>query len=58
MKYVAALQLAHLGGNTDPQVSDIKAILASVGIECDDSRLEVLLKETAGKTIASVRIIS
>ena len=46
--------LAHLGGNTNPQASDLEEILSSVGITADTERIEALLKETAGKTPESL----
>ena len=51
MKHLAAYLLLGLGGNTNPSAKDIKALLASVGIEADDDRLETLLSELEGKDI-------
>ncbi|KAF7551645.1 hypothetical protein G7Z17_g4855 [Cylindrodendrum hubeiense] len=51
MKHLAAYLLLSLGGNTSPSAADIKAVLASVGIEADDSRLETLISELKGKDI-------
>ena len=39
MRYVAAYLLATLGGNATPSADDIKAILASVGIDADADKL-------------------
>ncbi|RTE71426.1 60S acidic ribosomal protein P2 [Fusarium euwallaceae] len=51
MKHLAAYLLLTLGGNASPSASDIKAVLESVGIEADDSRLETLISELKGKDI-------
>ncbi|VDM01419.1 unnamed protein product [Schistocephalus solidus] len=44
MRYVAAYMLANLGGNHHIGADDIKAILDSVGIECEEERLLAQLK--------------
>ncbi|KAE8037472.1 hypothetical protein FH972_010059 [Carpinus fangiana] len=54
MKVVAAYLLAVLGGNTCPSADDIKEILASVGAEADDERIELLLSEVKGKDITEL----
>eukprot|EP00475_Leptophrys_vorax_P008352 TRINITY_DN1538_c0_g4_i1.p2 TRINITY_DN1538_c0_g4~~TRINITY_DN1538_c0_g4_i1.p2 ORF type:complete len:113 (+),score=26.55 TRINITY_DN1538_c0_g4_i1:126-464(+) len=54
MKVVAAYLLALLGGNASPSAADIKSILGSVGAEADDDRIELLLKQLAGKDINEV----
>ena len=51
MKHLAAYLLLTIGGNASPCAEDIKAVLASVGIEADDDRVEILLKEVSGKDI-------
>ncbi|KAK0703628.1 60s acidic ribosomal protein-domain-containing protein [Lasiosphaeria miniovina] len=51
MKHLAAYLLLGLGGNTSPSAKDVKAVLESVGIEADDSRLTSLLSELKGKDI-------
>ncbi|UPK94748.1 hypothetical protein LCI18_005683 [Fusarium solani-melongenae] len=51
MKHLAAYLLLTLGGNASPSAADIKAVLESVGIEADDSRLETLISELKGKDI-------
>ncbi|RSL71169.1 60S acidic ribosomal protein P2 [Fusarium duplospermum] len=51
MKHLAAYLLLTLGGNDSPSAADIKAVLESVGIEADDSRLETLISELKGKDI-------
>ncbi len=55
MKHLAAYLLLALGGNESPSAKDIKAVLSSVGIEADDSRLETLISELKGKSIDEVR---
>lgn len=54
MKHLAAYLLLTLGGNASPSAADIKAVLESVGIEADDSRLENLISELKGKDIQEV----
>ncbi|KAH6660281.1 60s acidic ribosomal protein-domain-containing protein [Truncatella angustata] len=51
MKHVAAYLLLTLGGNSSPKASDVKEVLASVGIEADAERLEKLISELDGKDI-------
>ncbi|RSM19791.1 60S acidic ribosomal protein P2 [Fusarium ambrosium] len=51
MKHLAAYLLLTLGGNASPSAADIKAVLESVGIEAEDSRLETLISELKGKDI-------
>ena len=55
MKHLAAYLLLGLGGNTAPTADDVKAVLESVGIEADESRLETLISELEGKDINEVR---
>ncbi|CAL0317051.1 unnamed protein product [Lupinus luteus] len=54
MKVIAAYLLAVLGGNNTPSTKDIKSILASVGAEADDNKIELLLSEVKGKDVAEV----
>ncbi|KAK5117531.1 60S acidic ribosomal protein P2 [Meristemomyces frigidus] len=51
MKHLAAYLLLGLAGNTSPSAEDIKEVLSSVGIEVEDDRLALLLKELEGKDI-------
>ncbi|KAL2816445.1 hypothetical protein BDW59DRAFT_153247 [Aspergillus cavernicola] len=51
MKHLAAYLLLTIGGNTNPSAEDIKEVLASVGIDADETRLTHLLTEVAGKNI-------
>merc|ERR1711939_892259 len=53
MKHMAAYLLLGLGGNTSPSANDIKEVLASVGVEAEQARIEALLKEGTEK-LASV----
>ncbi|XP_042068234.1 60S acidic ribosomal protein P2B-like [Salvia splendens] len=54
MKIVAAYLLAVLGGNASPSADDISNILASVGAECDQERVQLLLSQVAGKDITEL----
>ncbi|CAM8965028.1 unnamed protein product [Rhodiola kirilowii] len=54
MKVIAAYLLAVLGGNTTPSADDLKKILASVGAEADDDKLQLLLTEVKGKDITEL----
>ncbi|XP_076887120.1 large ribosomal subunit protein P2-like [Bidens hawaiensis] len=54
MKVVAAYLLALLGSNTSPSADDLKNILASVGADSDDARIELLLSEVKGKDITEL----
>ncbi|XP_047975759.1 60S acidic ribosomal protein P2-2-like [Salvia hispanica] len=54
MKVVAAYLLAVLGGTASPSAEDVKAILSSVGADCDEERIELLLSQVAGKDITEL----
>ncbi|KAL3335941.1 hypothetical protein AABB24_031924 [Solanum stoloniferum] len=54
MKVIAAYLLAVLGGNTCPSEKDLKKILASVGAEADDDRIQLLLSQVEGKDITEL----
>ncbi|XP_073291864.1 large ribosomal subunit protein P2-like [Primulina huaijiensis] len=54
MKIIAAYLLALLGGNASPSAKDLKKILGSVGAECDDDRITLLLSEVEGKDITDL----
>ncbi|XP_047973919.1 60S acidic ribosomal protein P2A-like [Salvia hispanica] len=54
MKIVAAYLLAVLGGNASPSAEDISNILASVGAECDQERVQLLLSQVAGKDMTEL----
>lgn len=53
MKVIAAYLLASLTGEPVTE-SKLTAILSSVGVEADSSRVAALLKELEGKDIATV----
>ena len=54
MRHIAAYLLLQIGGNPEPSAADIKKLLATVGIEADDSRLAALISELKGKSINDV----
>ncbi|OAY51431.1 60S acidic ribosomal protein P2A [Manihot esculenta] len=54
MKVVAAYLLAVLGGNTSPSAEDLKEILASVGADADEDRIELLLSQVKGKDVTEL----
>ncbi|KAL1544481.1 60S acidic ribosomal protein P2 [Salvia divinorum] len=54
MKVVAAYLLAVLGGNASPSAEDVKGILSSVGADCDEERIELLLSQVSGKDITEL----
>ncbi|KAG5647461.1 hypothetical protein DXG03_009392 [Asterophora parasitica] len=51
MRHIAAYLLLQIGGNASPSAEDIKKLLATVGIDADESRLESLVSELSGKDI-------
>merc|ERR1712105_82456 len=53
MRYVAAALLAVLGGG-EVSAANIKKILSSVGIEADDDKVALVVKELAGKDVEAV----
>jgi large subunit ribosomal protein LP2 len=54
MRIIAAYLLAVLGGNSSPSGADIKKILDSVGVEADDSQIDLLISELSGKDVFQV----
>ncbi|KAL5565648.1 hypothetical protein UlMin_028812 [Ulmus minor] len=54
MKVIAAYLLAVLSGNNSPSADDVKNILSSVGADCEDEKLELLLSEVRGKDITEL----
>ena len=54
MRYIAAYLLLQIGGNASPSAGDVKKVLAAVGIEADDERLEKLISELEGKDVNTV----
>lgn len=57
MRHIAAYLLLQIGGNASPSAADIKKVLAAVGIEADDDRLDQLISELEGKDVNTVRRI-
>ncbi|MCJ1426115.1 60S acidic ribosomal protein P2 [Sticta canariensis] len=51
MKHLAAYLLLTLGGNASPSAADVKDVLASVGIDADEERLDKLIAELKGKDL-------
>ena len=58
MKHLAAYLLLGLGGNTSPSADDVKGVLASVGIDADEERLDKLIAELKGKNLQEVTQIT
>ncbi|GFP92918.1 60S acidic ribosomal protein p2b [Phtheirospermum japonicum] len=54
MKVIAAYLLAVLGGNTTLCVDNVKDILASVGDEADDEKIDLLLSQVKSKDITEL----
>jgi large subunit ribosomal protein LP2 len=54
MRHLAAYLLLVVGGNSAPTADDVKTVLASAGIETDDSRLSTLITELEGKSLAEL----
>ena len=57
MRNIAAYLLLQAGGNENPSAADVKKLLAVVGIETDDDRLNTLISELKGKSTAEVRLL-
>ncbi|CDW52264.1 60S acidic ribosomal protein P2 [Trichuris trichiura] len=51
MRYVCAYVLAVMGGNAKPDVPDIKKILDSVGIDCDDKKAAMVVEACSGHKV-------
>lgn len=54
MKHLAAYLLLQQGGNASPSAKDVKAVLAAVGIEADDAKLDKVISELEGKDVNEV----
>ncbi|OIW03888.1 hypothetical protein TanjilG_28421 [Lupinus angustifolius] len=54
MKVIAAYLLAILGGNEAPSAHHLTSILASVGAEADNEKIELLLNEVKGKSVVEL----
>lgn len=57
MKHLAAYLLLGLGGNTSPSASDITEVLASVGVDVDEERLDELIATLKGKNLQEVYLL-
>ncbi|SMN20023.1 similar to Saccharomyces cerevisiae YOL039W RPP2A Ribosomal protein P2 alpha [Maudiozyma saulgeensis] len=53
MKYLAAYLLLNAAGNT-PSADNVKAVLASVGIEVEEEKVSALMTSLEGKTVADL----
>ncbi|XP_042870638.1 60S acidic ribosomal protein P2-like [Penaeus japonicus] len=53
MRHVCAYLLAAMGSNA-ANAANMKAILASVGVEADDKQLEIVIQKFGGKNIDKV----
>ncbi|KAI9279814.1 60s acidic ribosomal protein-domain-containing protein [Sporodiniella umbellata] len=51
MKYLAAYLLLAQAGKTSPSAADVKALLASVGVETEEERLNSLISSLEGKNV-------
>jgi len=51
MRYVSAYLLAQLGGHNQPTVDDMKKILGSVGIDCEEERAKRVIESLKGKNV-------
>ncbi|KAI8329901.1 60s acidic ribosomal protein-domain-containing protein [Blakeslea trispora] len=49
MKYLASYLLLVAGGKTSPSAADVKALLATVGAEADEERVNSLISALEGK---------
>ena len=54
MRNIAAYLLLQTGGNANPTAADVKKLLAVVGIDTDEARLNTLISELEGKSTAEV----
>ena len=54
MRYATAYLLADLGGNASPQLEDIKKMLDSVGILCDEDTVKLVIHACKGKNIDNI----
>ena len=54
MRYLAAYLLAQLGGVGRPQESNIRDILSSVGIECEEERAKLVRLSIISNVVRSL----
>jgi large subunit ribosomal protein LP2 len=55
MKYLASYLLLVAGGKTTPTAADVKALMASVGVEAEEERLTSLISALEGKNVDEVK---
>lgn len=55
MKYLASYLLLVAGGKTAPTAADVKALMASVGVEAEEERLTSLISALEGKNVDEVK---
>ncbi|KAL3320522.1 60S acidic ribosomal protein P2 [Cichlidogyrus casuarinus] len=51
MRYIAAYLLAQMGGKDKPTEADLKAIITSVGIDCEADKLKKIVTELGSKSV-------
>ncbi|CAO3628233.1 unnamed protein product [Mucor hiemalis] len=51
MKYLASYCLLVAGGKTAPTAANVKALMASVGVEAEEERLTSLISALEGKNV-------
>lgn len=54
MKYLASYLLLVAGGKTAPTAADVKALMASVGVEAEEERLTSLIAALKEKNVDEV----
>ena len=55
MKYLASYLLLVAGGKTSPSAADLKSLLATVGAEADEERVNSLISALEGKNTEEVK---
>lgn len=58
MKHLAAYLLATIGGKDKPTEADLKAILASVGAECDSAAAKEVISAIEGKAMSIADLVA
>ena len=54
MRHLAAYLLLVIGGKENPTAEDVKSVLGAAGIEVDEERLNTLITELEGKSLAEL----
>eukprot|EP01035_Chromulina_nebulosa_P018267 gene18267-23942_t len=54
MRHLAAYLLLVVGGNATPTAEDVTTLLATAGIEVDSDRLQTLITDLEGKSLAEL----